>query len=248
MQDDVWCARWCSNDVSFNIIKSMLLPDPSLKRTKWAGHSTLVESRFWTSSMSALSRVTQKVVSEHEAVHLSNMHPAHRSLRVGNVDLAINEHKRLQAFHMRCQRRILGVVWRDKVRTRRWRRQRVYHSLHRSATSSAYVELHSSVMWWGSEKRRPHTVPSDLQLTPVPDVQNPHPGDGLVVDAKTHGWSLWCSWVHPSSCSGTVLCSMDMVTSDRNVSRKTRDCDRFDFDPLLLMTNFISFLVKIVGL
>jgi len=24
--------------------------------------------------------------------------------------------KRLQAFHMRCQRRILGVVWRDRVR------------------------------------------------------------------------------------------------------------------------------------
>jgi len=119
--------------------------------------------------------------------------------------------RRLQAFHIRCQRRILGqrqgydadiacgmqkyvadiACGGTEYVSRRLRRQLVYH---RSATSSAHVELHSPVMWWGSENQLTHSVPSASRLTPVPDVHHSHPGDSLVVE--THCWSLWCSRVH----------------------------------------------------
>jgi len=40
------------------------------------------------------SVVTEKAVSEHQVEHLSNMHPSHRSLWVGDMDLAIHRHQK----------------------------------------------------------------------------------------------------------------------------------------------------------
>jgi len=67
-------------------------------------------------------------------------------------------------------------------------------------------------------------VRSSSQSVPATGAPNPHSGGDLVEECVTHSSSRWCTRVHPSNCSGTVLCSMVMVNR-RNVSCQTRDYD-----------------------
>jgi len=123
---------------------SILLKDPFLKRKKWARHRSSVGSRNLVHECTFQDVVTKKLSLNMQLRIYQTCIRLLLHYRLETWPLLPTDTKRLQAFQMRCQHRILGVVWRDTVHNTRWLRQRVYH---RSATSSAHIALHSSVMW-----------------------------------------------------------------------------------------------------
>jgi len=122
---------------------------------------------------------------------------------------------------MRYQRQILGIGWRD------W----VCNTTVTEATGlppvSDIIDTRRSALIAHKVRlgeRTPAIVRSSSQSVPATSTPHPHPGSDLVEERVTHASSSRCTRVHPSSRSGTVLCSVVMVNR-RNVSCQTRDYD-----------------------